>query len=530
MKKRILMPVTLTGMLAVVAGCGGSSGSTTDPAPDPGPPLTDIVSIQPDGELQLDFTLPLAQSIASQAELTGATLNSDRGEFVFVGAEGAVVYLSPEGAVSEEAEIDLESAETITGIEYLGNGSYYLSTSDSRVVLLQDATLSSETLVQLDFEIQAVGYDELSGSAIVIDARSTSRIVTVSSDGSVGEALLDASFANTQVTGLTVDEGTVYIAALAEGDAGSQTLIVTASLSGEIGSIWSLDTGYTSGLVLLDSEAPEFLTSNSDADQSVTLFEAEPDPSRATEDLLDLVSAPELEFDQPSGIDFDPANGELYYVTDFGEVRKGAIEGDNSLLFEIESMQGSFEAISFDAATQTIALMVSDESTEGSQIITFDLQGNILTSFPIPIVDQDHLFESLDYSANLNTYYTMTSGEGTKVLYRIVEGVVQTSELPSAYDDFVVSGIAISGDGSGLSFVTEEWETEDGADGLNAGLLIELNLEDSAELARYSIAVEVDGQGQGIRDPSDIAVDEAFGLVFVTSDVDDAQLYVFAEE
>ena len=526
MKKRRLMPVALAGIFVIVTGCGSSSGST----PDPDPPLTDIVSMQPDGELQLDFTLPLVSSIAAQAELTGATFNSDRGEFVLVGAEGGLVYLSPEGAVSGEAEIDLESAETITGIEYLGGGSYYLSTSDSRVVLLQDATLSSETLVQLDFEVQAVGYDEASGSAIIIDTQPTSRIVSVSSNGGVSEAFLDASFASTRVTGLTVDEGTVYIAALAEGDTGSQTLIVAASLSGEIGPIWSLDTGYTSGLVLLDSEAPEFLTSNSDEDQSVTLFEPEREPSRATEDLLDLVSSPELEFDQPSGIDFDPSTGELYYVTDFGEVRKGTIEGDNSLLFEIESMQGSFEAISFDAATQTVALMVSDESTEGSQITTFDLLGNVLSSFPIPVIDEDHLFESLDYSADLNTYYTMTAGEGPKVLYRIVEGVVQTSALPSAYDDFVVSGIAISEDGSGVFFVTEEWEAEDGAEGLNAGLLIELNVEDSTELARYSIAVEVEGDGQGIRDPSDIAIDEVFGLIFITSDVDDSQLYVFADE
>ncbi len=526
MKKRILMPVALAGMLVMVTGCDSSSNSTNDPDP----PLTDIASMQPDSELQLDFTLPLASSISSQADLTGATFNSDRGEFVFVGAEGGLVYLSPEGAVSGEAEIDLESAETITGIEYLGGGSYYLSTSDSRVVRLQDATLSSETLVQLDFEILAVGYDEMSGSAIVIDTQPTSRIVTVSSDGSVSEALLDASFASTRVTGLTVDEGTVYIAALAEGNTGSQTLIVAASLSGEIGPIWSLDTGYTSGLVLLDSEAPEFLTSNSDANQSVTLFEAEREPSRATEDMLDLISAPELEFDQPSGIDYDPSTGDLYYVTDFGEVRKGTIEGDNNLLFEIESMQGSFEAISFDAATQTITLMVSDESTEGSQIMTFDLLGNILSSFPVPIVDQDHLFESLDYSADLSTYYAMTAGEGSKVLYRIAEGVVQTSVLPSAYDNFVVSGIAVSDDGSDLFFVTEEWEAEDGAQGLNAGLLIELDLEGFTELARNSIAVEVEGQGQGIRDPSDIAVDETSGLIFITSDVDDSQLYVFADE
>ena len=526
MKKRIPLPVALAGLIVMVAGCNSSSDSPTDSDS----PLMDIASMQTDSELQLDFTLPLAPSISSQAELAGATFDDDRGEFVLVGEEGGLVYLSPEGAVSGEAEIDLGSAGTITGIEYLGGGSYYLSTSQSSVVVLQDATLSNETLVELDFPIQAVGYDEASGSAIVIDTRPASRIVTVSGDGSVSEAPLGASFASTRVTGLTVDEGTVYIAAMVEGDAGSRTLIIAASLSGEIGRIWSLDARQTSGLVLLDSEAPEFLTSNSDENQSVTLYEAEPEPSRATEDILDLTSTPDLEFDQPSGIDFDPSTGELYYVTDFGEVRKGIIAGDNSLLFEIESMQGSFEAIAFDAATQTIALMVSDEATEGSEIMTFDLQGNVLTSFPIPIVDQDHLFESLDYSADQGTFYTVTAGEGPKVLYRIAEGAVQTSSLPSAYDAFVISGVSVSDNGSDLVFVTEEWEVGNGTDVLAAGLLIELNLDSLTELSRYSIAVEVEGQGRGVRDPSDVAVDEAFGLIFVTSDVDDAQLYVFADE
>jgi len=210
-------------------------------------------------------------------------------------------------------------------------------------------------------------------------------------------------------------------------------------------------------------------------------------------------------------------------VTDFGEVRKGTAEGENEVLFEIETMQGSFEAIVHIASNNTLALMMSDDSGEESYIVVFDMEGNQLSTYTIPLANNEHQFESIDYNATTDTYLAVTASEEQKVLYQISTDEVITTDLPESYDDFVISGIAIAQDGTTLYMTTEEWEDESE----RAGLLVQVDLLTNTELSRYSLAVEVDGEVEGIVAPSDIAIDEANNLIFITSDIDGSILYVF---
>lgn len=516
--------ILLTSVFLALNGCN-SSNKTPAPTPSdpPAPPPPAAPPIVANQRLQLDFALPLSELGVAAGTLAGATLNLERGEFVVLGERGSLVYMSPQGTISEETEIERANSATYTGIEYIGSGGYVVSTSDSKIMRLDEETRSLEDLAQLDFNVDAVAYDEVSGSAVVIDDGSPSRIVSISLSGSLSESIIESEIADNSVKGLTLSDGVLLIASVAE--ASENSLIISSSMSGKIGTVWALESVDTSGLVLLDPEAPEILTANSDSNQTIMLFEAPTPPSIPSEEVLILNSSPELDFDQPSGIDFTQESSELYYVTDFGEVRKGIADGSNELLFEIDVMQGSFEAIVHIASTDAIALMMSDDSNEQNRIITFDIQGNQQSIFTVPVIDSSHQFESMDYHSNTETYFAVTASEGQKTLYEMTVNGTTTTNLSDEYDGFIIGGIAMTQDGANLYLITEEWE--DGSQVLMAGLLIKVDLLTNTELARYSLASDIDGEVQGIKAPSDVAIDEVNNLIFVTSDIDDSILYVF---
>jgi len=501
-------------------GCNSDNKTSTPNEPLPVIPVTPITASE---TLPLDFTLPLSALNIDASALAGATLNTERGDFAILSTAGELIYMSPEGTITGETQIENENSISYTGIEYIEGSRYVVSSSESQVFFLNDETLTLDELAQVDFTIGAVAYDDVAGSAIVVDDGSPSKIVSISATGELSESLIESDIKEDSVTGLTLSDDMLFIASVT--DVSGESLIISASITGEIETVWSIDSNTTSGLVVLDPETPEILTTNADDDKSITLFETPRPPSVPSHEVLVLHSSAELEFNQPSGIDFSPETSALYYVTDFGEVRKGTAEGENEILFEIETMQGSFEAITHIASNNTLALMMSDDSGEESYIVVFDMAGNQLSTYTIPLASNEHQFESIDYNATTDTYLAVTASEEQKVLYQISTDEVITTDLPESYDDFVISGIAIAQDGTTLYMTTEEWEDE--SEILRAGLLVQVDLLTNTELSRYSLAVEVDGEVEGIVAPSDIAIDEANNLIFITSDIDGSILYVF---
>ena len=520
MKSQSKKLLLVTSIALALTACNSSNKSTKPVIEEP---PADTTPIAADKALKLDFTLPLADLGVDAGTLAGVTVNSERGEFAVLGENGALVYLSAEGAIAGESEIEPINSATFTGIEFIGDGNYLLSTSDSQVVLVNEQSKNIEQFGQVDFDINAVAYDETTGSAIVIDDGSPSKIVSISSSGDISDVTLDGDIRENSVTGLTLEEDQLLIASKSDTD--NTSLIISSSMSGAIGTVWSIDSNTTSGLVLLDPGSPGFLTANTDPKQTVTKFETPPPPSSPGEEVLALHSSADIEFDQPSGIDFAPETSELFYVTDFGEVRKGVASGENQVLFEIDSQQGSFEAIVYHPENQTISLLMSDEAADDSFIVRFNMQGNELERRLISLEEPDHKFESLDYYPATDTYFVMTTSEGPKYLYEIEAEQQQVAVLPSQYDDFTIAGMALTDADRNILIVTEEWEDEE--DNFNAGLLIKLQLTSMSELARYSIAVDKDGEFQGLTDPSDVAIDEVNNLIFITTDIDDSILYVF---
>ena len=516
---KLFIPACLTILLCA---CNSSSKRTKPIEPPAPPPPATIEPITANSALQLDFTLPLSALDIDADKLVGATFDEFKGEFAILGEQGELVFMSGEGVISTQILIDRQGDFSFSGIEFVDADSYVLSTSDSKLLMFDAQANTLEDLAQLDFDIHAVAYDQLTGSAVVVKDGDGSKIIRVSQTGDVTEVSLESDVVENSVTGLTITEDTLV---MASNDVDQQSLIISAAMSGAIGTVWSIDTTTTTGLVLLDPAAPEIMTTNSDPDLTLTLFESPRPASIPSDEVLSVDVTLEIEFDQPSGIDFSPESSTLYYVTDFGEVRRGLADGSNQLLFELDAMQGSFEAIVHNHQDNTLTLLMSDEADQDSFILTFDMQGNELSRFILPITEESHKFEGLDYDSNNDTYMVMTTAEGPKTLYLVQDGTTTTTALPDSYNDFVITGIALSGNGEHLYFVTEEWE--DDTDTLNAGLLIRLDMATMTELSRHAIAVEIDGVMQGVTDPSDVAIDEINDLVYITSDTDDAILYVY---
>lgn len=529
-----------------LAACNGSSNN--NPPQDASPPSAtppdstppDSPEIEVDAQLPLDFLLPLTQAGVSAEQLTGVTLDPQREEFVFIAQPSEVIFLSQQGSITQQFAIPQSTDIRFTGIEYMQQGEYLLSTDDSRlmVLLIDEQALTLTPFGTVDFAISAVAYDANSAAAMVIDNTEPSAIVSVQSDGSITRTNLELSLHDYAIEGLTQFEDNLLIAAVEQNSSEAETLIVASDLQGDFGPVWEIETASTSGLALIDPQAPEFITPYSDAQLSVALYAAERPASVPTEAPLSLIEVVELCFDQPSGVDFSSSTGELFYITDFGEVRRRAMgaddEDDSELLFELDGMQGSFEAIAADTTNELLYLMLSDDASEQNSVLTMDYQGNQITETVIASVDSEHIFESLEVVSSTpdgsNTFYTVSAVEGSKVLYQITDSGTSTVTLPSDYDELIIAGMAVSPTTDTLYFVTEEWESEDvngQADTLNAGLLVVFDLINQTEVGKYSIAIEEDGTQQGVRDPSGVAVDINESKVYVTSDIDDAVMYVF---
>lgn len=523
MRKRNKKLLLATLIYAALQGCNSSKNSTpADPVtPDP-PTLPPVLEV--DDTLNLDYTLPLAALGIKPDVLAGATLNPETGEFIILGQGGQLVTLSPEGNVVEDRNLEIADVGALSGIEYIDSESFVVSSESSDIYLIDETDLTSELVTTLDFRVGGIAYDDQTASAIVVDDRSPSRIVFVSMDGTTQEADLTATLSEGSVEGVTLTGDTLVFASVDPDSANNDTYIVTSDLEGRIGPSWSIDIDSTTGLVVIDPEIPEILTTNNDPEQTITLFESPTPPSIPSEESLALSSSPDLDFDQPSGVDYSDATSELYYITDFGEVRLGNSDGENELLFEFDVMQGSFESIVING--ENLSLMMSGDSSEQSFVTTLDFEGNMLSQFEVPLIDEEHQFESLDYDHQNNYFVAITATEGRKVFYRFTENkLIDTNELSEDYDDFIIAGMSIDAESNSVYFVTEEWTDEN--DVLNAGLFIRLDYDSLSETHKFSIAIDVEGELQGVKDPSDVAMDSINNQIFVTSDVDDSVLYVF---
>lgn len=520
-----------TALFVALTGCGGSTNDTTRPPMKA--PNNDSAPIAAETQLSLDVTLSLVQIAQEQAidldadALVGTTLNTERSIIAILDKHGALIYLTSEGGWVGQTEI--EATAEFTGIEFVGEGRYVVSMSDSRIMLFDEQTATLDELSQLDFDINAITYNEASDSVVVIDDGSPSRIVSMTLEGETSEVTLASEIVDNSITGLTTVDEWLVMASVDQSN--EQTLIITANLEGEIGSAWSIPSSTTSGLIVRDPDPDTLalITTNSGEDLIVTTFETPPKPSVVNGKTLTLIDHVELNFEQPSGIDFSPALGNLYFVTDFGEARRGTIDGTSEKLFDVSGNQGDIEAVVYHEASGQLALMSSDPSSEKDVIVTFDENGQQEPTHIEVAANPNHQFESLDYSPELKAYVAVTATEGQrKVLYTLSSTGTETIELSENYDDFVISGVAITEDGRHLYMVTEEWESEED-EVLNAGYLIKINLENQTEIARYAIARPADEEDgmQGVEEPSDIAIDEANNIIFITSDVDDAELYIY---
>ncbi|MEP4100136.1 hypothetical protein, partial [Paraglaciecola sp.] len=250
--------------------------------------------------------------------------------------------------------------------------------------------------------------------------------------------------------------------------------------------------------------------------------------SAPSEQPLNVQSSIELDFDQPSGIDYLISNNTFYYITDFGEVRSGKVEEANELLFEIETQQGSYEAIAASLNNDDeieLHVINSDDSVENTQIEKYNVDGELLEQFPLTLIQKEHLFESLDFDPSTNRYYTINSNdESRKYLYVFDNGSTETFELPSDYDDYYISGLDYSVNTGYLYFVTEEFENQSGK---NAGLMIIYDIANAVEIERYSI-VDTTEPEVGLETPSGITINDDESEIYITSDVDGSTLHHYA--
>lgn len=507
-----------------MTGCGGSNDNNND---DPDNSAFPIIE-----KLELDFTLSLSDLGVTPQTLSGVTFNTERGVFTILDNEATIFYLQPDGSLDSSTKIQGLEGSTLTGIEHIENDVYLLSDL-AGVVYRYDASDSS-LKIEADLSgdissLKAVAYDSQNLEVVLTSDAPTKKLFRVSQNQTVTQIPLESRFENYSIDGLQVGENGIYIAS--KGFSGpsaeeENAVIILTDESGRFESALSLDNSDISGLAILDEEGHGFISVNGDTQASITLYEPTPEASTPEFTPLSGVDSLELDFDQPSGIDFNLDNQAFYYITDFGEVRTGDELGNNELLFELENQQGSYESIKAHVENQelTIFLLNSDESDDNSRILTFNSTGELQNTQLIDKVDESHVFESLEYNAGTQTLYSLNFNEDSpKFLYEFTETGITTNPLGEMYDDYAITGMAMSEDANTLYFVTKEYVE---GDTMFAGVLVVFDLTQSLEIARFSITDPSDPT-VGLTAPSGIALDQNNNLIFITTDMDDATLNIY---
>ncbi|MEP0177117.1 MAG: hypothetical protein ABJH28_09210 [Paraglaciecola sp.] len=507
---------------SVISGCGNSKSNQPSTSNPP-------IEAFPTSELFLDFNLPFSILDRSMPDVSGITFNYEENYFLISSAAGDLLFISPAGEVIDE----LNTSSSFTGIEFIEDGAFLLS-DVNRVLKYSTDNHEIEELHSFvgQYEnIQSIAYREETKEVVFVNNGDTPALVYVSQDGAITELTLNDSFGNYAIDGLQLSGNYIFMGSTGyklEDATTRNSVVIQTQLNGDFVQAWELDQKVLSGVAILDKNAPEFITTNQEEDGSFNLYEPEALPSAPSEQPLNVQSSIELDFDQPSGIDYLISNNTFYYITDFGEVRSGKVEEANELLFEIETQQGSYEAIAASLNNDDeieLHVINSDDSVENTQIEKYNVDGELLEQFPLTLIQKEHLFESLDFDPSTNRYYTINSNdESRKYLYVFDNGSTETFELPSDYDDYYISGLDYSVNTGYLYFVTEEFENQSGK---NAGLMIIYDIANAVEIERYSI-VDTTEPEVGLETPSGITINDDESEIYITSDVDGSTLHHYA--
>ncbi len=516
----ILLSITL-------AGCNGSSNSNSSDNLDP------PNGAFPSSKLFLDFSLPFSELDTSLSNVSGITLNVEEDYFLASDKEGRLLSLTPTGEVLDETF----TSSFFTGVEFIEDGQFILSEED-RLLSYDSNNEEIEELFSFigKYEnIQSIAYNEDTQEIAFVNNGDTPVLVYVKQDGSTTEFALDTRLSNYAIDGLQLSDDYLFM-----GSSGFQadeintrnSIIIQTELDGTFFKAWELDEKILSGLAVLDEEAPRFITTNLGDGGSFNTYEPEALPSMASEQPLEVEESVELGINQPSGIDYLDSNNTFYFITDFGEVRSLSSGATSEVLFEIDAQQGSYEAIAAAVNNDEVELHIlnSDDSLSISQIETYNLQGERLEQFLLTPIEDDHLFESLDFDPSTGRYHLINSNdEARKYFYTIDNGDTEILELPSSYDDFNIAGLDYSANNGYLYFVTQEFGDQNGN---NAGLLIIYDTANAIEVDRYSI-IDTTEPTLGVESPSGVALILSDGnepKVHITSDTDDSTFHIYTIE
>ncbi len=531
--KKFLLHALLYGItLATLSACNSSSSSSnTTNNPDQS---SQVQPFETD-TLDLDFTLPLGETGMNIGELSGVTAVLEEGLLVILDDNQSLLFLNAStGEYVDQQSVIVDDNTRFAGVTRDSNG-YFLITDNAQIYHYDPD--SGELEKTNDFssylnDSSAIAYDADSSTLFAINATGDKTLVSLS-DGVEATKQLATSFGAYTITGMYAADNSVFLLSTGfeeESSAPASTpVLIQITAAGEFVKAWELNdmsSPEPTGLVVTDSEAPKIFTVNAGSEKAIKTYEPVREGSEVDEPALALIEQRPLDFDQPSGVDASPDGQTLYFVTDFGEVRQMIGDSEATLLFEIEAQQGSYEAIAVNGTTLTT--LASDESLENPELYTFNLDGSEIQKREIPLSSPNHNFEAIDYIPNTDTFYTVTSNEGEpKVLYTVdgQSGQTTTREMPQAYNELIISGIDVSSDEQRMVFTTEEREIEDE---LFTGLAIIVDLNTFEELGRYSIAVtNEEDKLVGLSDPSGVAFDEANGVFYITSDIDDSVLYIY---
>ncbi len=522
-RKNIAKVANTILLVSVISGCGSSESNKPSSSNQP-------IEAFPTSELFLDYNLPFSILNRSIPDVSGITFNYEEGYFLISSATGDLLFVSPSGEVLNE----INTSSAFTGIEFMQDSAFLLSETN-RVLKYSIDNDALEELHRFDGQyenIQSIAYSEETEEVVFVNNGEKPVLVYVGQDGAITEFTLNERFSNYAIDGLQLSENYIFMGSTGyelEDATSRNSVVIQTELNGAFVQAWELDDKVLSGVAILDKDAPDFITTSLGEDGSFNLYEPEAIPSAPSERALNVQGSIELDFDQPSGIDYLFSNNTFYYITDFGEIRSGKVGEGNELLFELETRQGSYEAIAASLNNDDeieLHVINSDDSLENPKIEKYNVLGELLGQYELASVQGKHLFESLDFDPSTNRYYTINGNEDSrKYLYVFDNGNTETFELPSDYDDYYISGLDYSENTGYLYFVTEEFENQNGK---NAGLMVIYDIANAVEIERYSI-VDTTEPEVGLENPSGITINHDESEIYITSDVDDSILghYVF---
>jgi len=330
-----------------------------------------------------------------------------------------------------------------------------------------------------------------------------------------------------EFTGMHAGIEAFYVTAKLDGE----VCVLEISFEGKLLTAWGLG-GNPTGVTVREETptGPLLLTSNDDADSTVTQYEPEQELSGvdiAPPELVAEFSLGEEFSPQPSGVTYSATDNRLYFISDFSRVSTCAPDGtDVQLSFDIGGLvQGTFESIAVDENGE-LRIVASDEITP-TRVEVFDKTGNHLRTEAFPAAQENQVVEGYAIDpVSGDRWWVNNSDEESKFLYRQPNsgGEVQSYPLPEEFDDMAIVGLEVID--SFAIFVTDERAGEEGA---LAGLIVVWEWDEGEEEARFTVAVPAEEEGDfvGVPAPSGVAFNPETGRVYVTADTDDALVFVF---